>query len=245
MKNWKSPLFVVGILLASPALSGSYRVSKIDDVVKAPEDKARAIAMCRDYTANLNTFDQSKPMICERKLSPMFPQFRRPSWRTWDNEEIWNRRSLLIKSYQYDSPPNQNISDAKWDAHFRQLIAEATTTVHEANDVPMGEDTSRWIKIQTKWPKDAKPDRRWPWKWEWQGCTAGNLIQLTADGSDRMPGIGNLPGAWDFLIHRDVTGKERTVDEYWFDSWREAKQTLWLVDTCKIEYRQPRKGAKK
>jgi hypothetical protein len=70
------------------ALAGSYELVK-----------GKGIEVCEAYKKNLESFNDSQPMACERKINPAFKDFEKPVWQNVDlgqNRELFRR----LLSYQ-------------------------------------------------------------------------------------------------------------------------------------------------
>ncbi len=69
------------LLLVAPAHAGRYELIK-----------GKGVEVCEAYGRNLNSFNPTEPMICERQIDPQLTQFERPEWKSLD---IWENRNLF------------------------------------------------------------------------------------------------------------------------------------------------------
>jgi hypothetical protein len=66
-------LGVLWLLIADVATAGDYVLML-----------GKGIEVCEAYLKNLNSFPDDPPMVCERKVNPKFPEFRKPAWQPLD-----------------------------------------------------------------------------------------------------------------------------------------------------------------
>lgn len=66
-------LGMLWLLIADVATAGDYVLAV-----------GKGIEVCEAYLKNLNSFPDDPPMVCERKVNPKFPQFRKPVWQPLD-----------------------------------------------------------------------------------------------------------------------------------------------------------------
>lgn len=85
----KSILILILILLLLPAsaFSGEYIITK-----------GKGVEVCEAYKKNLESFNEPKPMMCERKINPEFTDFEKPVWEKVDLEE---HRELFRRLLKY------------------------------------------------------------------------------------------------------------------------------------------------
>jgi len=212
------------------AVRKAYRITRNDS--SFPE----IVRLCLDFEKNLNEFPVWPPMICERKLSPKFPQFRRPAWRTWSKEEIWERRAILKSiddKFGMRSVTGAPLADQEWDDRTMNLLESGRITVKEATDIPPGDPPQRWVLYE------AGPvlvsDKLYA---QWHSCTDGRKYGLlTSDGDRLYPRAANtLLGLQDFLIYRDPEHGEIGVTEQWAMGPPFEDPRVIVEEECIIEY---------
>src|SRR5712691_10186788 len=49
--------------------------------------RGKQYPLCRELEKNLNEFTNQPPMVCERKFSSKYKDFRRPDWRLLPTED--------------------------------------------------------------------------------------------------------------------------------------------------------------
>lgn len=67
----------VMLMLAVPVLAETYEVVR-----------GKQFQLCRDLAKNLNEFKNDPPMVCERRFSPKYKDFRRPAWRLLPSDQV-------------------------------------------------------------------------------------------------------------------------------------------------------------
>ncbi len=90
---------------AAPAVAGRYELIK-----------GKGVEVCEAYEKNLNSFNPSTPMLCERLVSPIFPDFAKPAWEklileqsaTINIETAERSLSSMSKNYR---PPKEPMSE--------------------------------------------------------------------------------------------------------------------------------------
>jgi hypothetical protein len=61
-------LLALSVFVATPALAGRYELIK-----------GKGVEVCEAYGENLNSFNPSTPMLCERPVNPDFKNFAKPA----------------------------------------------------------------------------------------------------------------------------------------------------------------------
>lgn len=194
------------------------------------------VRACRDFADNLNEFPAWPPMICERKLSPKYPQFRRPLWREWNENEIWERREILRS---IDKPT----SEREWEKLLRESLKAKQIAVNEATDIPRGGGQERWIRYEHA--RLPASDSLYA---QWQYCTGRRYYaKLAQDGTEISPQPGGLGwGPGDFLIYIDVEEGETHMMESWRmePPFKESVVIVGDEEGCVIEYRAENRAKK-
>jgi hypothetical protein len=189
--------------------------------------------MCKDFEANLNEFPAYPPMICERKLSPKFPQFRRPSWREWTAAEIWERRKLLQSIHATVFPQAPRDSQQDWESTLQRKLAENKVRVREARDVPPGEPPQRWVLYEfQRLPPTSNLYE------QYLNCSLYRYyVKLSPDQEAVAEDRGNrLVGFGDFLIYRDVERGDLRFRETWDASTDFEDAAIEVDEGCRIQY---------
>jgi len=93
------------------------------------EGKDREV--CRAYEKNLNSFKHLKnAMVCERKLNPKFPDFKKPEWEKLD---VWENRELVRMMDRYLwNRGNEDSNDKdmeKWLERLKERIKNNEITL--------------------------------------------------------------------------------------------------------------------
>ena len=226
-------------------LEGSpHGIAKAFQIIQNDSNWPEASRMCQDFEQNLNEFPALPPMVCERSLSRKFPQFRRPSWREWNEEEIWRRRGVLkqVDEIAFPRPlAEAPRSDADWDRVLERQLGAKQIRVREATDIPAGGQFERWVLYEAaRLPESPDPYT------QLQNCTQHRrYVGLTADGRAVAQNRANrLSGNRDFLIYRDMEQGEIVFMEGW-NVWPGFENAeLRVADVCVIQYRYPNGGQK-
>jgi hypothetical protein len=82
-------LGVLWLLMADLATAGEYVL-----VI------GKGIEVCEAYLKNLNSFPDDPPMVCDRKVNPKFPEFRKPAWHPLDALKYFD----LIEQIERERP---------------------------------------------------------------------------------------------------------------------------------------------
>lgn len=77
------PLFILiaALLVLNPgiAFAGQYELVR-----------GKQFELCRELIRNFNEFRNAPPLVCERRFSSKYPDFRKPSWKSLDPEQNWS-----------------------------------------------------------------------------------------------------------------------------------------------------------
>lgn len=74
--------------------------------------KGKGIEVCEAYKKNLESFQDSEPMACERKINPEFKDFSKP---IWENVDLEQHRELFRRLSKYDGGLNRIYSNGVID----------------------------------------------------------------------------------------------------------------------------------
>lgn len=78
LSRFPIPAFSVAILLcANSVLAGSYEIIQ-----------GKGVEVCEAYAKNLNSFNPSEPMLCERPVNSKFNDFSKPNWEKLTADQI-------------------------------------------------------------------------------------------------------------------------------------------------------------
>jgi hypothetical protein len=96
----------VMLLMPLSSISGEYALIK-----------GKEVDVCEAYKKNLESFDDSKPMACERKINSAFKDFEKPVWQKVDLEQ---HRELFRRLLSYQTGDRNQFS-AWWFEHERDF----------------------------------------------------------------------------------------------------------------------------
>src|SRR5439155_3228324 len=81
------------------------------------------MTLCQAYARNLNSYAPlSSPMVCERLLNPVFPEFSRPPWQNLnpqDHVALIKQMDLLL-FYRWHP---ENFQEQQWMERLKQDLA--------------------------------------------------------------------------------------------------------------------------
>lgn len=97
-------------LLTAPVLAGEY------DLIKG-----QGVEVCEAYKKNLESFNEPKPMQCDRKINPEFTDFGEPLWEKVDLEQ---HRELFRRVLRYQGADRDQFGGKFDDVELDRAIKE-------------------------------------------------------------------------------------------------------------------------
>ena len=97
-------MILVLLLVALPIISWAGELKLV---------KGKGVEVCEAYKKNLESFNEPKPMACERKINPMFKDFEKPVWEKVDLEE---HRELFRRLLKYSH--GSGFQFGKWNLGY-------------------------------------------------------------------------------------------------------------------------------
>ena len=95
-------------LVSVPAHAGRYELVT-----------GKGVEVCEAYLKNLNAFDRTEPLVCEREIHPSAKDFKIVEWKkldAWENRELVKNIELFLNNHPRGKP-NGNIQ--KWEEGVR------------------------------------------------------------------------------------------------------------------------------
>lgn len=159
MKHKFPPFFSFSILFVSVAIAfvGVAHAGRYELI------KGKGVEVCEAYGKNLNSFRPSVLMLCERLISPDFPQFAKPAWEELTLDQIATLNVEIGDQFLSEASPRSKVLNELKSERIRK--AKATLSTSFDNSWPL---SAR--RAQFDLDNDGKPDS---FKQEIQGkCAA-------------------------------------------------------------------------
>ncbi len=113
--------------------------------------KGKGVEVCEAYGKNLNSFRPSVLMLCERLVSPNFPQFTKPAWEELTPDQIATLNVEIGDQFLSEASPRSKPLNESKSERIRK--AKATLAASFDNSWPL----SAW-RAQLDLDNDGKPD---------------------------------------------------------------------------------------
>lgn len=207
------------LLLAIPtAHAGSYKLVK-----------GKGVEVCEAYQKNLNSFDHSAPMSCEREINPDMKDFQKPGWKEL---EAWDNRELIMKIQKFLEPANTTIgNDYYWQTLKRAIndrhVVLSITTIDIDNDskteivakyqdgvCQMAHRYGTPILVIDDKGKEVDRGKTFP------------LLQNESMDKEKDPA-----GGWGYAMYDVFRYKGNT----YFDRWSDFHTEKWFLHVFKVE----------
>lgn len=145
-------IFVAAIVLTNAAYAGRYELIK-----------GKGVEVCDAYAKNLNSFNPSEPMLCERPVNPRLKDFAKPMWEELTLDQVATLNVEIGDQYLSGVSPRttKGLNDSKLE-RIRKAKAILSTSFNDSWPL------TAW-RAQFDLDNDGKPD---PFKKEIQGKCA-------------------------------------------------------------------------
>lgn len=96
--------------------------------------RGKQFQLCRDLVKNFNEFKDERPMLCERKFSPKYKDFKKPNWKALDIEQNFP----LILAIKRESgaimlPEHLEKMMSQYEIEVQERIKQGKVFLYEAN----------------------------------------------------------------------------------------------------------------
>lgn len=118
-----SSFSIIVFALASAALTDVARAGRYELV------KGKGVEVCEAYAKNLNSFNPSAPMLCERPVNPEFKDFAKPVWEKLTLDQIAEINVDIADRMLSMATPNSEVLKQPKSARIRKA-KELTASAH-------------------------------------------------------------------------------------------------------------------
>lgn len=216
------------LLTTAPVLAGQYELVK-----------GKGVEVCEAYAKNLNSFNSTEPMRCERTVNPNFKDFQKPKWVRFDGLANY---TLIESAYEFLEKPS---------GPGRKADLEGLRENIKAQNAPYTFSTAT-VDIDN----DGKPERVLRYfdtciPFGTKGRYGTPLLVVAADGQQLDSGKSkklmgdNVPLNWGYIMYDVFMYKSATYFDYWVDYV--GNQELRVSSTrngttaeiCRYKYNNP------
>lgn len=121
---------VASAVFAHPANAGHYEIIK-----------GKGMEVCEAYEKNLNSFNPSGPMVCERKVNPETPDFKKPKWQVLEPAQaealMLEENDLALKAMGSSQTKEQKEGYSAW---VKERVEKDKNAVLEVASVDINND---------------------------------------------------------------------------------------------------------